>query len=91
MTLTPKARFLANKDAARIFGDIAASEPFQRAAEVALAEMLMRKPAAKDAQESPALGYALEGAREYLSILMSIAEAAPKLPDRPVTNLKHTV
>jgi len=77
MTLAPKARFLKTPHA-KLHADIVVTESFQSACEAAMLEMQVGLPAATN----PANGWdahsRMQGAKDFLYILLNLAE-----PEKP--------
>ncbi len=82
MNLAPKARFLEQKDLARQFLDMTASEAFCRATELAMVALI---------QEVPANGTMefIRGADRFLEILRNLPEEARPVAPRRTHTLNH--
>ncbi len=84
MTTSPKSRFLEQKDLARQFLDMTASEAFCRATELAMVALI---------QEVPANGTMefIRGADRFLEILRNLPEPAIPVQPRRSHNLDHNL
>jgi hypothetical protein len=91
MTLTPRAKFQAKIDQARIHRDLVVSDGFRNALEAALLEQILALPNIVDQAEAAASYHRIMGATEFIRHLLSIAETstAPKSP--PTSNLNHNI
>lgn len=88
--MKPKEAFLQKTDVAAQFRKMSESIPFEEASNAAMLEFVARIPEQAAEAEAAANNYRLEGARQFLKILTSIAER-PKTTERaPLTeNLDH--
>jgi hypothetical protein len=76
--LTPKKRFLENDEATRYFRSIADNGNFHYAVMVSLSELSLRQTTTAEQ---------LAGARNFISILLNIAEVEPPRSDLPQKKL----
>lgn len=74
MNLSPRQRFLKTPEA-KAHSDLVDSPSFQHALEVALSEMQLAPPKGTDAQAN---WNRLEGAKQFITILLNLAE--PPVP-----------
>ena len=89
MNLTPKKDFIGKKVFADAHRDLVVSMPFREALHAALIEYVMT--IGKSDSEPAANYYRIEGAREFIQVLLNIAEMPKSAPTPPPTNLDHAV
>lgn len=89
--ITPKDRFKTNKDFAKAHSDLVMKESFKIAIETALLEMQLRQSGPLGVQEGMITQSKMEGAKEFISTLLNLTEAASPPPARPPSNLDHAV
>lgn len=89
--ITPRDRFKKNPDFAKSHNDLVNSEPFKVAVETALLEMQLRQSGPLAIQDGMVTQSKMEGAKEFISILLNLTEAAPLPQTRPASNLDHAV
>lgn len=82
-----RERFIASAHR-KIWHDITGTSAFEAAADTALLALTQSFGEAKDATESAAINYRIEGARAFLSILSNLTEPIP-VPRRINDNLNH--
>jgi hypothetical protein len=87
MTLDSRKNFLLRPDA-KTWTDVVDSEKFQAAATAALVIMQSSMGTAPDLPTSSAYYWRLEGARQYLHILMSLTEPKAPAVQKPKDNLE---
>jgi len=91
MNLTPKKEFLEKKVLADAHRDLVVSARFREALNAALIDYIVAFTPVTDTEISAANFHRIEGAREFITHLLSIAEM-PKSPPAPLpTNLDHGV
>lgn len=76
--ISPAKDFRADKKRSAGWQDIVDSNRFKDAATVAYAELEISQLASKDMQEAAARAWLLQGAKQYLSILMGLTEPQPE-------------
>ncbi len=89
MNLTPRAKFQANVQQARIHQDLVVSEGFRSACEAALLEQIMAMPNVVDQAEAAASYHRIQGATEFIRHLLSIAETQSPPREKLPTNLNY--
>ena len=89
MNLTPRAKFQANVQQARVHQDLVANEGFRNACEAALLELILGMPSITDPTEQAAAYNRIMGATEYVRHLLSIAEQTVPPKEKLPHNLNY--
>lgn len=89
MNLTPKKDFQGKKQFSDAHRDLVVSTPFREALHAALIEYMMT--IGKSDSEPAANYHRIEGAREFIQVLLNIAEQTKSPPTPLPTNLDHQV
>jgi hypothetical protein len=79
---SPRARFLKNEALAAAHAAIAGSTAFQSACDIALQQYMYTAPVTTNPEESAAIAQRIIGAREYIGVLLNLADPVPELPPR---------
>lgn len=88
--MTPKARLIEDKDAAKFIRQVVEDRRFQYAAEVALLEMIRNQPDTTNQVDAVAHYNRMVGARTVLAMLATIADQPKPLePFASTANLDH--
>ena len=82
MNFDPKKRFNESEHS-KAWHDAVASQVFHAAAEAALASMQINLPKVSDMATAAANDWRMQGARRFLTELMSLTEPASKPDDKP--------
>lgn len=69
--------------------DVADSGLFHAAGEAALAQMVLNQSFASDLSSAAAAHYKIQGAKDFLGILMSLGLKPESRKTAPIGNLKH--
>lgn len=75
--ISPAKEFRADKKRSNGWQDTVDSNRFKDAVTTAFAEMEISQPAAKTMEEASARAWLLQGAKQYLTILMGLVEPEP--------------
>lgn len=90
MDLTPRANFLKSQHK-RFFHEATATDWFHAAVETALVKMQIDLKAPPDMATAASYAWRMEGAKQFVTILMNLTETEKKAPARPEQNLDHNV
>ena len=88
--ISPRERFLQDKDGAKIHAATVNGMSFERAADMAMLQFSLNLPVAADAAGAAANHYRLQGAQKFLYELMTIGDPLPLPPEKPDTGLNYS-
>ena len=91
MTFSPKKRFMENLIAAKIHRDLVTDESFLKAIESSLLQLQAELPkvGAGDMATAAANHYRMDGAREFVRVILNLAETvSPAAPSPKVGTLE---
>lgn len=91
MIRTSRERFLEDKAQAASHAELCVNASFIRAVDAAMLEYVREMPSANDAHSSMANSWKIQGAREVLTKLMTLADPAPPRVKRPLDNLPDSI
>lgn len=86
--IEPRETFRANPDWLIKWPDVVDSTIFQAAVNASLLEMQLRTTGA-DAGTAAAAQFRMDGAKQFLSLLMGLTDPTPKATPGPTQNLQH--
>jgi hypothetical protein len=87
--ISPRERFLQDKDGAKIHSATVGGITFERAADMAMLQFSLNLPVAGDAAVASANHFRLQGAQRFLLELMTIGDPLPLPPDKPDAGLNY--
>ncbi len=87
MNIKPKESFCTDKRMASAWSEMSASTVFEGAASAAMLQMVQNLPSPPDLASAASYAYRLEGAKQFLQILMSLTETRPKPEPKTSGNL----
>lgn len=88
MTLNPKKDFCENSGYRKAWADVADSQTFSAAVTAALIIQQQSLNNIPDMASAAAAAWRMEGAKQFMSILMNLAEVSPPAPEiKPGQNL----
>lgn len=80
---SPKARFLDDKPAVNFHADLVVSDVFLKAINASMLQMTFINGIGRvDAATASAAHYKMQGAQEFLGILLTLADLPTKLPEK---------
>ncbi len=85
--ISPRERFLQDKDGAKIHAATVNGMSFERAADMAMLQFSLNLPVAGDAAVASATHFRMQGAQRFLLELMTIGDPLPLPPEKPDTGL----
>lgn len=91
MIRSPKLRFHDRKDDVNWLAELVANPRFTQAADAAMAQMVYKQPANKDAQSAISMGHRVEGAQEFLGVLLTLADVPEPISRQNIGNLPDNV
>jgi len=90
MHLTPRQSFLASNHK-RFFHDAVATDWFHSAIETSLVMMQYELKGPPDMATAASHAWRMEGAKQFIKILMDLTETEKKAPPKVEQNLDHTL
>lgn len=87
--LSPRARFLANKELAKAHSALMASVQFERAADAAMLQTQLDLPISVNSEGAAANHYRMQGAKYFLLNLLTLGDPIPELPTPPDQSLNY--
>jgi hypothetical protein len=91
MNLTPKKDFLGKKAFADAHRELVVSTQFREALNAALIEYIMSFNSVTDPQIAAANFHCIEGAKDFIAHLLTLAEMSKSPPAPLPTNLDHQI
>lgn len=83
----PRERFIEDKALALSHAELCVNGGFIRAVDAALLQYIRDMPSATDAHRSVTNSAKIEGANEFIKVLMTLADPPPQRQKRPTDNL----
>lgn len=87
--VSPRERFLLDKEAAKAHAAMMASTLFERASDAAMLQVQLNLPSAPNSESASANFYRIQGAQLFLGILMTIGDPSIIVHDKPKHDLNY--
>lgn len=87
--LSPKDRFLQAKDDASAHAKLMSSALFEKASDLAMLQTRLNLPICTNIEQSAANNYRMQGAEQFLLVLMTLGDPRPEVAKLPDTSLNY--